>query len=152
LSKFDPRATGRLTTPVSVDINDTAPVILPCIDDAKTQRGGFEVDTANYRLINNSGVNYDSVIVTIGLNVRFSGTETLDLWVYVNDTAYAASEFTVQGRGTNKPVAIFWQSDIQLNSGDYLDIRAMNADSGSFTCVIERTQFRIDADYKDGIA
>jgi hypothetical protein len=152
LSELDPRATGHLLTAVSVDVDDTTPVLLPCVDDAKTQRGGFEVDTTNYRLVNNSGNDYESVIVTIGLNVRFAGTEQLDIWAYKNGQPYSTSEFTIQGRGTNKPVAVFWQSDISLLNGDYIDLRAQNADTGTFTCVLERVQFRIDADRKDVIA
>ena len=152
LSELDPRATGHLLTAVQVDVNDTTPVILPCIDNVKTQRGGFEVDTTNYRLINNSGHTYDSVIVTIGLNVRFPSTEQLDVWAYLNGAPYATSEFTVKGEGTNKPSAVFWQSDVTLQDGDYIDLRVMNAASGSFTCTLERVQFRIDADYKDIIA
>jgi len=149
LSKVNPRATGRLSTPVVVTVDDTTEILLPCIDEARTERGGFVVDTNNYSLTNASGYDYESVLVSIGLNVRFSGTEQLDIWVYLNGQPYTTSEFTIKGEGTNKPVAVFWQSDVALANGDTIDIRAKNAASGSFDCTIERTQFRIDADYVD---
>jgi hypothetical protein len=88
----------------------------------------------------------------VGINVRFSGSEQLDIWVYKNGDPYSTSEFTIQGRGTNKPVSAFWQSDISMLNGDYIDIRVQNADTGTFDCVFERVQFRIDAEIKDTIA
>ena len=152
LSRLDPRATGHLLTAINVDVNDSTTVLLECMDNIKTQRSGFEVDLTGHRLINRSGHDFESVIVTIGLNVRFSGTEQLDVWAYKNGNPYATSEFTIKGEGTNKPSAVFWQSDISLADGDYIDLRVKNAASGSFTCVLERVQFRIDADFKDVIA
>ena len=152
LGILDPRATGHLATPVSITIDDTAAIKLPCIDDVVTQRGGFEVDATNHRLVNNSGQAYESVIVSIGLNVRFPGTETMDIWAYVNGTPYASSEFTLRGIGSNKPQSVFWQSDVTLNDGDYIEIWAMNGATGTADIDIERVQFRMDADYKDNIA
>ena len=153
LTSLDLRATGRLTAPETVTITDTTTLVLPVADEARTQRGGFEVDITRHALVNASGKAYDSVIVTVGLNVRFPGNEQLDIWVYVNDVAYSAVEFTMQGRGNQKPQSIFWQSDVSLADGDIIDIRGTSPDAGtSYDLVIERTQFRIDADYKDGIA
>jgi len=149
LSKLDPRATGHLLTAFVFTVGDTSPELLPCLDDIKTERGGFEVDLTNHRLLNNSGYDLESVIVSIGLNVRFSGNEQLDVWAYKNGQPYSTSEFTIKGEGTNKPSAVFWQSDIALDHGDYIYIRVMNAAGGSFDCTIERVQFRIDADWKD---
>ena len=152
LSELDPRATGHLTTPVSVDLNDTTDVKVPIIDAIVTQRGGFEVNTTNYRLINNSGHTFDSIIVSIGLNVRFSSSEIMDIYVYKNGALYSPSEFTLRGEGDNKPVSVFWQSDITLNDGEYIEVWARNGASGNVTVQLERTQFRMDADYKDIIA
>jgi len=151
LSQLDPRATGRIATPITVTIDDSTHALLPMMDTVVTQRGGFEVDLGTQTLVNNSGAKYNSVIVTIGLNVKFPGTESLDLWVYVNDQQYSASEFTVRGMGDHKPQSIFWQSDVTLQDGDRIDVRGVNANNGSYDLTIERTQFRIDSDYKDNI-
>ena len=149
LSELDPRATGRIATPAIVSINDADVVILPVIDEARTQRSGFEVDVDNNRLVNNTGFDFESVIVTIGINVSFPGSEELDLWVYLNDTPYASSEFSMQGRGNTKPQSVFWQSDVAMAHGDYIDVRGKNSATGTYDLTIERTQFRIDGDRKD---
>ena len=152
LSHLDPRATAHLLTPIAVDLDDTTTEKLPVFDDAKTERAGFEVNLNEYQLVNNSGQDFFSVLVSVGLNVRFPSTEQLDLWVYLNDQPYSTSEFTIRGQGTNKPTAVFWQSDVTLQDGDHIDLRAKNAASGSVTVTFERVQFRIDADYKENIA
>ena len=141
-----PRATMHLVNEVSVTLtDDPTPIVLPIFDAVVTERGDFNADLANYRLINN-GPDQDSVLVTMGVNVRFSGTETLELIAYVNGSAYNSAAFYLRGMGDNKPISLFWQSDIALASGDYIDLRARNASSGNVTVTFVRTQFRIDGD------
>ena len=152
LATIDPRATAKLSAPVTVTLDDTTPVKLEIFDTTKTERTGFEVNLSQHRLVNNSGKSYYSAILTIGLNVRFPAQEKLDLWLYVNGVASSTSEFTIRGEGDNKPVAVFWQTDIQFNDGDYLELYGINAATGSVDVVFEHVHFRVEADYKDTIA
>ena len=139
-----PRATLHTSAPTDQTIGDI-PVKLTVFDEAVTSRGGFSADTTDHRLINDSAVDQTSVIVSIGINVRFSGTEIIDFYAYINGVQYSPSEFSLRGEGTNKPQAIFWQSDLPLNAGDFVEIWAVNgADSSNITVTFERTQFRME--------
>jgi len=144
-----PRATLHLGSPITITIGDS-PVKINVFDTAVTSRGGFTADAANSRLINDTGVTVDSVIVSIGLNVHFNGTEVLDIFAYVNGNPYSNYEFTLRGSGDTKPQAIFWQSDITLNDGDIIEIYAVNGkDASDIDVTFQRTQFRIDAEVQD---
>ncbi len=152
LKAYDPRAAMRLNSAVDVDISDDpTPILLPVFDTIITERGGFDANTGMYRLTNNTGYDIE-VTVSIGINIKFSSTEKLDVWVYHNDQPYTNSEFTVRGEGDTKPVAIFWQSVFDMANGDHIDIRGKNSSSGTYTATFERTHFRIDSTIQDVLA
>ena len=146
LSQVPPRATLRSSKDFLVNLDDTGYTKLEVFDDAVTSRGGFNADNALHRLVNNSGQVFDSVIVSIGLNVRFSGTEIMDVLVYINDAPYSGTEFSLRGEGDNKPISIFWQSDVTINPDDHIEVWAKNGATGNLSATIERTQFRMEAD------
>jgi hypothetical protein len=152
LSEPDPRATGGLSAPTDVEVDGNAATVAAIIDEVVTERSGFTVDISNHRLINNSGKNYASVIVSVGINVSFSSDDAFDVWVYKNGTAEASSKFTVRGSADGVPVSAFYQTDIAMENGDYIDIRVKNVGSGTFTCSFENAQIRIDADEEEAIS
>ena len=140
-----PRATVRLANETTVTLtDDSTPIVLPIFDTIVTQRGGFGAVLNDYTLVNINAPDQLSVIMTVGINVRFPGTETLELQLYKNGQPYSSADFYLRGTGDNKPNAFFWQSDITLNAGDTIDLRGRNAATGSVDITFVRTQFRID--------
>lgn len=141
------RASMRLQTSVQQTINDSTPEVLTAFDTVVTSTSEFTVDPAT-NSITYDGPGVSSAVVSVGLNIAFSGTEELDAYLYINGTEYSSVPLRVRGAGTNKPSELYWESDIALNPGDVLDIRGKNADaSGSYTITYLRSTFRIDIDY-----
>ena len=147
VSQLTPRATLRTASTMSQTIDDSAPTKLLIFDGEVTSRNGFKADASTSELIVETG-NYESVIVSIGLNVTFPGSESMQIWAYVNDTPYSPYEFVIRGRGDAKPVMAFWQSDVALSEGDKVSLWAQSI-SGSIDVTFIRSQFRIDADHRE---
>ena len=146
LQQRAPRASMAVTTSQTLSLSDDAtPTIIAIFDTVVTERGGLEADTTLGRLTNTSGGTFEDCVVSIGFDVEFPGTEEMELSVYHNGTPIAASPaFYLRGIGSNKPVVIFWQGEITLNDGDYIDIRARNAASGNVDVNVLRATYRID--------
>jgi hypothetical protein len=143
----DPLAVMHLVNDVDVTLDDTGFIVLPVFDAVVIERGNFNADINSYALISNVAVN--ACVVSIGLNVQFSGSEILEVQVYVNGQPYSGESFYIKGDGTSKPVALYWQSIVALNDGDVIDLRGKNEASGSFTATFRRTHFSIRSTVKE---
>jgi hypothetical protein len=139
------RGSMRLGTETTQTITDDAlPVKATAFDTKVTATQQFEVTPGNYNIRYVGTANIPSAIVSVGLNLEFPGTEEVEIYFYINDSAYSSQPIHAQGRGTGKPVEIYWESDIQLAQNDVMDIRIRNADSGSFDLTYLRSTFRVD--------
>jgi hypothetical protein len=137
------RGSMRLNASVTQSISDDAiPVLLNCVDTEVTAKGDFTCNTTT-KSITYTGPGSDAIL-SVGLNVRFPGTEEIELYLYINDVEYSSQAINVQGKGTTKPVEIYWESDVNLVTGDVMDIRGRNADTGSFDLTFLRTTFRAE--------
>jgi hypothetical protein len=149
LVKPDPKSTLKLEAERIQTITDDAdPIVLEIADTALVQKGGFKADPVTHSLSNDSGRNYPITKMSISLNVSFPGSEELELYLYQNGSAASTAPFAIQGRGSGKPVAFTWMADFSFYDGDTIDIRARNADSGSFDLTILACQFRVESDYE----
>jgi len=147
----DQRGSMRLAAAISQTVSDDAtPVVAEAFDTAVTQTTHFSCDPNN-NSITYTGPNVASAIVSIGLNLEFPGSEEVEFYAYINGVEYSAQSINAQGRGTGKPVEIYWSSDIALNTNDTIDIRVRNADTGSFDLTYLRSTFRVDINNRLGV-
>ena len=124
----------RLSTPTDQSISDANYVVLE-FDEVTMERGGIICDpTANTITVSSTG----PYSVHIGVDGTFPGAEMLELMVYVNGAAYSPHPLILQGRANQKPVSIFWESTVNLDDGDVLDVRGRNGESGTFTLSLQR--------------
>ncbi len=153
LSLVDPRATMRLqdaaTNPDQVVTDSATLQLIAAFDSIVRERSGFLVDLATSSVSNSNSVTFDSVIYTINLNMAYSGE--LEFGAFVNGVQ-GGSAFFLQGRGSARAVSITWSGEITLASGDILDFRVRNPDTGNVTVSWKSSHLRIDADWKDIIA
>ena len=151
LTKLDPRGSMRLAVEVVQQFtDDVEPIVMECFDTVVTERTGLVVDPlVGYSISNNTGHAFASAVVTVGLNIVFPGSESLEVYLYVNGIMYSDNPIVVQGDGNSKPTELFWQSDIALAVGDILDLRGRNEASGSYNCTFTRSTFRVDCDWKE---
>ena len=152
----DPRASVRLAAivPAFTISDDVIPVLMPCFDTVVTEQGGYDayidpVDSGG-SLTNSTGGTMEALLA-VGMNVDFSGNETLEVYVYVNGAQYSALPMVIQGEGSGHPVGMYWESEIILDAGDTVDIRGRNGDTGSYDIAFLRCTFRIDSSVKDVI-
>ena len=122
----------RLSAPETVTINDADYSILQ-FNESTIERGGITCDLNNNAIITGSSGLYS---VNIGVDAGFSGE--IGIMAFVNGSAYSPYPLGLQGRGTSRPVSIFWQSTVSLSGGDAIDIRGINLDNGSFNCDLLR--------------
>ena len=128
------KAAMRLSTPTDQAISDADYTILE-FDEVTVERGGFVCDpAANTITVPSTGL-YSA---HIGVDGTFPGAEMLEIMVFVNGTAYSPHPLILQGRANQKPVSIFWESTVDLNAGDVLDVRGRNGESGTFTINLQR--------------
>ena len=119
------KAAMRLSAP-AVQTIDTAyqPLLF---DQVAVERGGLTADpNTNSITVGSSGL----YTVNMGIDAAFQGE--LQVVAFVNDAAYSTYPVHIQGRGNNRPVALFWQSTVTLAGGDVLTLQAKNFDTGSF--------------------
>ena len=134
------RGSMRLATPASHSFNDTSYTVID-MDTVTQQSGNLTVDIlTNSITINNAG----TYKVSLGVDAMFGGSEELQLMVFVNGTEYSSYPMAIQGRGINKPVALFWENTVDLSAGDTLDFRGKNGDSGTFNINIQRSTFAVE--------
>jgi len=150
LAKLDPRATLVLadaSTLATQDITDNATKqLLLAYDTITTQQTGFVGDLTAQTVGNNTGHRFESVILTVGLNLEFSGE--LEFGAFIDGFQIGESH-GLQGRGAGKPVALNWQADYYLDSGSVIDIRARVVGSGNITVTYKSAHLRIDASWRE---
>lgn len=140
------RGSLRLSTTTTQALTDDATAIkLTCFDEGVTERGDILIDDTE-GTIKYLGSPTSTAILTMGLNVSFPATESLELFLFKNDVVYSTNPLVLTGDGTTDPTETFWQSDIPLAEDDVLDIRGRNGKTGSFTITYLRATFRLDVD------
>lgn len=82
--------------------------------------------------------------VTYLVNVIFSGTEVMQLTPYVNGVAYTDDPVSGAGEGAADPLSVGWQSWLDLNAGDVVDLRAANGAVGDLVADIRRGIFSLE--------
>lgn len=151
LTTLDPRATLALINMKSDQIfNDTAYTLIDAFNSVVTQRTGFVGDILTQSVKNNTGKSFESCIVTIGLSVSFGAAEELSVMMFINNVAVGKPTL-IQGRGVGKSVVLSWQSDIKLEAGDMLDLRAKNEAHGDLVLSYEASHLRIDASWSESL-
>jgi len=160
LAILDPMASVRLAGNLTQSIPTGLPIPLNCASDVLTQRTGFvaSVDVKGVpTLQNNSGVDFESVIVSLGLNVEIASQgDELEVYVYMSlDSGaswspYSSDPARIQGAGTGKPVSIYWESDAPLPKGAMLQLWGDNGDGSTDADVtFLRTTFRAVASWRE---
>ena len=132
------RASMRLNTPLNVDANDSAYVIFP-LDEIVTAKG-CTADAGTHKITVGSTGNYT---VSRGVIAGFNGQEEMALMLFVNGNPYSTYPLTVQGKSNRKPVSIYWTDEMSLTTGDIIDIRVKNYDSGNVTFHVKRATLQV---------
>ena len=133
------KASMRLSAPFTQPISDAAYVPLE-YDQVTVERGGMTCDINN-NLIRVASTGLYSI--KFGVDGNFPGQEMLELMAFVNGVAYSSYPVVLQGRPSQKPVSVFWESTAELTDGDDIDIRGRNAESGTFDLNLQRMYFTI---------
>jgi len=152
LAQVDPRGSLRLAVQATQTITDNVdPVLLGCFDTIVTTQNGLEpkLEGDNKATIKNTTGSTAKVILSVGLNVDFPANETLEVFVYVNGVVYSDLPIIVQGLGSDKPISMYWESEIILNADDVVDLRGRNADAGSYDITYLRSTFRLTASWRE---
>ena len=103
-------------TVTAPDDDGVAQIPLP-LDVVTESHGGFTVDPVNATLVIPSDGHYR---VPFGLNARYSGE--LNFYLVVNGTRLNSVPLALQGRGSNRPVAIYWSNIVPLSEGDQVQL------------------------------
>jgi len=150
LTKLDPIASMRLATPISQTFADgAAPELMSCFDVVTNEIQGFLADATAKSLKNGGPHIFNTVEVSIGINLDFPGTEELEIYTYVNDVQYSAQPLSIHGLGTGKAVAGYWESTIILNPEDIVTLKAKNGAAGALTVNYKRSTFKITASWRE---
>lgn len=151
LSRLNPRASMRITDTAIQPISDDAEpkVLTECFDATVTQRGGLAANHNAASITNNTGSDFSSAILSVGLNIALAANNTLEVYVFVNGVSYSNHPITITGEGVGSPIDTFWQSDIAIEAGDIVDIRGRNADIGLYDLSVFRSTMRLDVDNRE---
>ena len=152
LAQVDPRGSLRLAAETTQTITDSAiPDLLQCFDTIVTSQNGLTpiLGLDNTASITNLTGQNIKAILSIGINVKFPSSETIEVFLYVNDKAYSDLPIVVQGMGTAKPISMYWESEIILNVGDIVDVRGRNADTGTYDITYVRSTLRLTSSWRE---
>jgi hypothetical protein len=129
----------RLSQETQQSFSDSAYTVV-VFDEVVYDGNGVVVDIATDSIkVSEAGV----YTVQFGIDAAFAGTEELALVAFVNGPQYSSLPAAIQGRSNNKPVSLYWNSIVELQKGDVVDLRAKNADTGSVTVNIRRIHFAL---------
>jgi len=153
LSRLAPKASVRKAVTNTQLILSAEATPLELATDVITQRTGFTASvTDNVPTLVNGNKALESVNISIGLNVSVSSKfDVLALLLYVSTDGVVWTEFSpnpivIQGPGEDSPVSFFWQSDIEMASGQMLQMWGKSMSGSDFTISMGRSTFKIEAD------
>jgi len=132
------KASMRLSAPVDVVGVDTAYALFPM--DQVVSQNECVADAATHSITVNKAGNY---YISRGIVAGFNGSEEMALMLHVNDVAYSTYPLTLQGRSNTKPVTMYWTDEVTLNTGDKVDLRVKNFDTGSVTFHVKRATLQV---------
>jgi hypothetical protein len=132
------RASMRLNSPSNVTATDIDYVKFPL--DEVVSEAGCTASAANHNITIGATGSY---AVTRGIIAGFNSGEELAIMVFINNNPYSTYPLTVQGRSNSKPVSVFWTDEVPLTTGDVVDIRVKNYDTGSVTFHVKRATLQV---------
>lgn len=138
-----PKAAMRAGNPISQEFNDTDWIIIDAFNVVTVSRGGVTADSAANTLTSGAAGHYE---LRIGLNMIFGSGDEIVFVPYVNGVAITTSAFKLQGEGNDKPVSMYWISEVDLPAGAVIDIRAINGDKGKLDVQFLRSSFALKWD------
>lgn len=137
------KASMRLSAPITEVYADNVYSVIHAFDAKVVERGGMIANPATSTITVSDTAWYK---LRVGINFTARSSEELQVIAYVNDVPYSSNPISIQAQGTDKPTEAFWESDLQLNAGDVVDLRGKNGDIGNIDIEFTRTTFAVTKD------
>ena len=145
LTQIQGKAAMRLDGLHSQTIGDVYET-LECFNAIQAERGDCTAITGVVGSLTYNGTEAVDGELQIGLNVDFAANDELEVIPYVNGAIYADNPLVARGLGVNKPIPLFWISQMTFNPGDVITLMAKNAIAGDLPINFTRTLFCMKID------
>ena len=119
---------------------------MECFNEVRAERGDIACTVGLIGSIEYTGLLPVAGELHYGINVEFAQNATFEVQSYVNGVPYSDESMHIRGLGSNKPVTLFWISQLDINPGDVVTLMARNEAGGDMDVLFHRTVFTLKID------